>query len=86
MKGEEDDKKKVLIKDMHPSIANMICMASAVEHDQQGNYAESFKAFYNSKNHGYANMELNHQFDAKGFHNVGFAEGMVLALWSGLLK
>ncbi len=64
----------------------MILMASALEHNQQGNYAESFKAFYNSKNHGYADMELHHQFDAKGFHNVGFAEGTVLALWSGLLK
>jgi hypothetical protein len=31
-------------------------------------------------------MELHHQFDAKGFHNVGFAEGTVLVLWSGLLK
>jgi hypothetical protein len=86
MKGKEDNKKKDCIKDMHPSIANMILMASAVEHNQQGNYAKSFKAFYNSKNHGYANIELHHQFDAKGFHNVGFAEGMVLALWSGLLK
>jgi hypothetical protein len=46
----------------------------------------NFKAFYNSKNHEYADMELHHQFDAKGFHNVGFAEGTVLALWTGLLK
>ena len=31
-------------------------------------------------------MELHHQFDAKGFHNMGFTEGTVLAIWSGLLK
>jgi hypothetical protein len=71
---------------MHPSISNMILMASAVDNEIQGEYAESFLAFYNSKNHGYANMELHHQFDAKGFHNVGFAEGTVLVLLSGLLK
>jgi hypothetical protein len=55
---------------MHPSISNMILMASAVENDIQGDYVESFKAFYNSKNHGFADMELHHQSDAKGFHNV----------------
>jgi hypothetical protein len=86
LQGDKDDKKKDRIKDMHPSIFNMILMASAVNHDIQGEYDESFKALYNSKNHGYADMELHHQFDAKGFHNVGFAEGTVLALWSGLLK
>jgi hypothetical protein len=86
LQGEEDDKKKDRIKDMHPSISNMILMASAVDHDIQGKYTQSFKAFYNCKNHGYVDMELHHQFDAKGFHNVGFAEGTVLALWSGLLK
>ncbi len=79
LKGEEDDKKKDHIKDMHPSISIMILMASAVKNDIQGDYVKSFKAFYNSKNHGYTDMELHHQFDAKGFHNVGFEEGTVLA-------
>ena len=86
LKGEEDDKKKDCIKDMHLSISNMILMASAVKNDIQGDYVESFKAFYNNKKHGYADMELHHQFDTKGFHNVGFAEGTVMALWLGLLK
>ncbi len=86
MKGEEDNKKKDCIKDMHPSIASMILMLSEIEHNQQSNYAKSFKAFYNSKNHSYANLELHYQFDTKGFHNVSFSEGMVLVLWSGLLK
>jgi hypothetical protein len=79
-------RKKDCIKDMHPSISNMILMVSAVKNDIQGDYVESLKVFYNSKNHGYADMELNQQFDAKGFHNVGFVEGTVLALWLGLLK
>jgi hypothetical protein len=86
LQGDKDDKKKDHIKDMHPSISNMILMALAVNHNIQGKYTEFFKAFYNSNNHGYADMELHHQFDAKGFHNVGFAEETVLALWSGLLK
>jgi hypothetical protein len=86
LKGEEDDKKKDRIKDMHPSISDMILMVSAVKHDIQGDYVRSFKAFYNSKNHGYTDMELHHQFDAKGFHNVGFVEGTVLALWLGQIK
>ncbi len=86
LQGGKDNKKKDCIKDMHPSISNMILIASAVDKEIQGEYAESFKAFYNGKNHGYADMELHHQFDAKSFHNVGFAEGTALALWSGLLK
>jgi hypothetical protein len=86
LQGDKDDKKKDRIKDMHPSISNIILIASAVNHDIQGKYAESFKAFYNSKNCGFADIKLHHQFDAKGFHNVEFAEGTVLAFWSGHLK
>jgi hypothetical protein len=86
LKREEDNKKRDRIKGMHPSISNMILMASVIDHDIQGKYVESFKAFCNSKNHGYADMGLHHQFNAKGFHNVGFVEGTLLALWSGLLK
>ncbi len=69
LKGEEDKKKKDQIKGMHPSISNMILMVSAVEPDIQGKYADKFKSFYNSKNHSYADLELHHQFEAKGFHN-----------------
>jgi hypothetical protein len=86
LQGDKDNKKKDCINDMHPSISNMILIVSAVHNEIQGEYAESFKAFYNSKIHGYADMALHHQFDAKGFHKVGFAERLVLALWSGLLK
>ena len=86
LREETEDLKKDRIKDMHLSISNMILMASATEPDQAGEFCNSFKSFYNSKNQGYADMELHHQFDAKNFQNVGFAEGTVLAMWSGLLK
>ncbi len=43
LQGEKDNKKKDHIKDMHPSISNMILMASAVNHNIQGKYTESFK-------------------------------------------
>jgi hypothetical protein len=86
LREETEDLKKDRIKDMHSSISNMILMASATEPDQSGEFCDSFKSFYNSKNQGYADMELHHQFDAKNLQNVGFAEGTVLAMWSGLLK
>jgi hypothetical protein len=86
LKGEADNLKKDRIKDMHASISNMILMASVTESDWIGTFSNSFKAFYNSKNQGYADLELHHQFDAKDLHNLGFAEGTVLVLWSGLLK
>jgi hypothetical protein len=86
LREETEDLKKDCIKDMHSSISNMILMASATEPDQAGECCDSLKSFYNSKNQGYADMELHHQFDAKNFQNVGFAEGTVLAMWLGLLK
>ncbi len=86
LNGKANTLRKDRIKDMHASIANMILMASATKTDQIGKFCNSFKAFYNSKNQGYADMELHHQFDAKDLQNVGFVEGTVLALWSGLLK
>jgi hypothetical protein len=86
LKGEADNLKKDRIKDMHASISNMILMASATKLDRIRTFNDSFKAFYNSKNQGYADLELHHQFDAKDLQNLGFAEGTVLALWSGLLK
>jgi hypothetical protein len=65
LKGEADNLKKDRIKDMHASISNMILMASATKSDRIGTFSNSFKAFYNSKNQGYADLELHHQFNAK---------------------
>ncbi len=86
LREREEEKKKDRIKDMHPSNSNMIWMASEMEADHVGKFCEYFKSFYNSKNQGYADLELHNQFDNKALHNVGFTEGTVLALWSGLLK
>ncbi len=86
LKEELEDQKKDCIKDMHSSISNMIFMTSTTEPDQIKEFCEPFKAFYNSKNQGHKDMELHHQFDARNLQNVGFAEGTVLAIWSGLLK
>jgi hypothetical protein len=70
---------------MHPSISNMIQMASAMEADCVGEFFDSFESFYkNNKNQGIVDLELHNQFDDKALQNVGFAEGTVLALWSGL--
>ncbi len=86
LKGKANALIKTQIKDMHLSISNMILMVSATKLDQIGMFSNSFKSFYNSKNQGYADMVLHHQFNAKDLQNVGFAKGAVLALWSGLLK
>jgi hypothetical protein len=86
LKGEANNLKKDRIKDMHASISNMILMASATKSDRIGIFCNSFSSFYNSKNQGYADLELHHQFNGKDFRNLGYAEGTVLALWSGLFK
>jgi hypothetical protein len=43
LKEKEDKKKKDRIKDMHLSISNMICMASATDLNHIGKFCESFK-------------------------------------------
>jgi hypothetical protein len=64
----------------------MILMASSVDSKFIGEHTESFKSFFNSKTQAYANLELHHLFEERGIHNVGFAEGTVLALYLGHLR
>ncbi len=85
-RNKESEQKKDRIKDMHPSISNMILMASSVDSKSIGEHTESFKSFFNSKTHAYANLELHHLFEERGIHIVGFAEGTVLAFYSGHLR
>ncbi len=85
-RDKESKQKKDRTKDMHPSILNMILMAFSTDSKFIGEYTESFKSFFNSKTQGYTDLELHHQFEDQGIHNVGFAEGTVLALYSGHLK
>jgi hypothetical protein len=65
---------------MCPLISNMIWMASATEANHVHKFCDSFKSFYNSRNQGYTDLELHNQINNKALHNVGFAEGTVLAL------
>jgi hypothetical protein len=60
LKGEDNNLKKDRIKDMHASISNMILMASATKSDRIRTFCNSFSSFYNSKNQGYADLELHH--------------------------
>ncbi len=85
-RNEESEQKKDRIKDMHPSISNMILMASSVESKSIGEHTESFKSLFNIKTQAYADLELHHLFEERGIHNVGFAEGTVLALYLGHLQ
>ena len=55
-------------------------MASLMEAHHVGKFCNSFKSFYYNKNQGYTDLELHNQINNKALHNVGFAEGTVLAL------
>ncbi len=81
LKGEARTLITNQIKDIHSFISYMILTASATKLDQIGTFSNFFKLFYNSKNQGYANMELHHQFNAKDLQNGNFVKGTVLALW-----
>ena len=83
---EESEEKKDRIKDMHPSISNMMLMASSSDSQFIGEHPESFKSFFNSKTQAYADLELNKLFEEREIFNVGFAEGTVLALYTGHLR
>ncbi len=59
LKEREEEEKKDRIKGMHPSILNMILIASTMEPDHIGEFCDSFESFYNSKNQVYTNLELH---------------------------
>ena len=83
---DESEEKKDRIKDMHPTISNMILMASSADSQFPGEHPDSFKSFFNSKTQAYADLELNNLFEERDIYNVGFAEGTVLALYTGHLR
>ena len=83
---DETEEKKDRIKDLHPSIAHMMLMASSPDSQFIGEHPESFKSFFNSKTQAYADLELNKLFKERDIFNVGFAEGTVLALYTGHLR
>jgi hypothetical protein len=61
----------------------MLKMASATEPDQIGDLCNAFKSFFNSKNHGAADIQLHQLMEDKGFGNAVFGKGVLITLWSG---
>jgi hypothetical protein len=61
----------------------MLKMASAMELDQTGDLCNAFKFFFNSKNHGAANIQLHQLMEDKGLSNTVFSKGVLMTLWSG---
>ncbi len=77
------DLKKDRIKDLHPTIKHMMKMASATDCNYSGELGEGLKSFFNSKNHGVADIQLHHLMEDKGFSDASFIKGMTISLWSG---
>jgi hypothetical protein len=61
----------------------MLKMASATELDQIGDLCNAFKSFFNSKNHGAANIQLHQLTEDKGFGDAVFGKGVLITLWLG---
>jgi hypothetical protein len=61
----------------------MLKMASPTEPDQIGDLCNPFKSFFNSKNHGAANIQLHQLMEDKGFGDAVFGKGVTITLWLG---
>jgi len=83
LKELEVENKKDRVQDLHPSTKHMLKMASATEPDQIGDLCNAFKSFFNSKNHGAADIQLHQLMEDKGFGNAVFGKGVLITLWSG---
>jgi hypothetical protein len=81
-----EEAKKDRTKKIHASILKMIGRASAKSSsDDSLTIPETFSRFINSENSGMAQYQLVHQFKELGFQDIGFAQGMVQALYVGNL-
>jgi hypothetical protein len=80
------ENKKDRVCDLHPSTKHMLKMASATELDQNGELCNTFKSFFNSKNHSAADIQLHQLMEDKGFSDTVFGEGVSMTLWSGNLS
>ncbi len=58
----------------------MLKMASVTNSDQIGELCDAFKSFYNSKNHGTANIQLHQLMEDKGFGDAVFGKGVSMTL------
>jgi hypothetical protein len=77
------ENKKNRVCDLHPSTKHMLKMASATELDQNRELCNTFKSFFNSKNHGAIDIQLHQLMEDKGFSDAVFGEGVSMTLWSG---
>ncbi len=77
------ENKKDRVEDLHPSTKHMLQMASATESDQTGKPCNTFKTFFDSKNHVAANIQLCQLMEDKGLGNVIFGREVFKTLWSG---
>jgi hypothetical protein len=80
------ENKKDRVRDLHHSTKHMLKMASATELDQNRELCNTFKSFFNSKNHGSADIQLHQLMEDKGFSNAVFREGVSMMLCSGNLS
>jgi hypothetical protein len=80
----KDESKKDRTKKNHTSIIKMIRQASAKSSTDESEALLVMCAhFINLENVGMAQYELIHQFKELGFPDIGFAQGMVQALYIG---
>jgi hypothetical protein len=59
----------------------MLKMVSMTELDQNGELCNTFKSFFNSKNHGATDIQLHQLMEDKGFSDAVFGEGVSITLW-----
>ena len=80
----KDNNKNNRVQDLHPSVTNMLLMASAISCDvAPTELVESCTRFLNQKNSGLAETELLTQFHELGMRDIYFGPGVSLALYAG---
>jgi len=81
---EREDNKKDKLKKLHPSILNMLQMAASTDGDRSAKELPSTCiSFFNKETAALADQELSLQFQNMGMPDVGFAHGVVQALYGG---
>ena len=85
MSRKKDKDKKDRTLDFHPSTISMLEVAASPGPDIPSiSLPDSAMRFFNCKTAGKAEIELLNQFEEEGLGMVGFAHGLVQALWNGV--
>jgi hypothetical protein len=77
--------KKDKMKDIHPSILQMIMHPSSSKNNQAGKLCKDFISLYNSKTHGGLDIKLRQLFENNGHAEVVFSKGVLPNIWAGIL-